>query len=144
MNDSELMIGAVALITSLFIALFGMIFHLMRRVIKLEQTINDLESQLQSGGHDVAGLCSAALVVDRRLAHQEELLKDLQNTVNLGLSKTMPTPEIENEDELEPDVEGYDKAIQLIKRGTDLETLVKRCGVTRDEAMLLLRLHGNR
>ena len=144
MNDSELMIGAVALITSLFIALFGMIFHLMRRVIKLEQTINDLESQLQSGSHDVAGLCSAALVVDRRLAHQEALLKDLQNTVNLGLSKTMPTPEIENEDELEPDVEGYDKAIQLIKRGTDLETLVKRCGVTRDEAMLLLRLHGNR
>ena len=125
-----------------------MLLRLQRRMRTLEQRCHTLESQVQRGNHDLIGLCSAALAVDRRLSGHETRLQGLQNTVSNVHMDVTPSFEAEVdeafEQEEEPILEGYDKAIFLIRRGTDVETLVKSCGVTHDEAMLLMRLHGGR
>lgn len=147
MTDLELMTCAAGLLTSLLLALIVSLLRLVKRIQQLEQGYSLLESNVQSGRNDIAGLCSAAVAVDRRLSNHESRLQDLQH--NLGqLPLTAAAPPTTKETlagiEEEPITEGYDKAIQLIRRGASLEALVKSCGVTRDEAMLLMRLHGNR
>lgn len=37
---------------------------------------------------------------------------------------------------------GIELAIRLARQGSDIEDIVKTCGVTRQEALLLARLHG--
>jgi hypothetical protein len=37
---------------------------------------------------------------------------------------------------------GIDLAIRLVRQGSEIEDIVKTCGVTRQEAQLLARLHG--
>jgi len=146
MNDSAIMIATLALIC-LMMALIAML-RLQRRMRALEQRCHTLESQVQRGNHDLIGLCSAALAIDRRLSGHDTRLQGLQNTVSNVHMDVTPSFEAEVdeafEQEEEPILEGYDKAIFLIRRGTDVETLVKSCGVTHDEAMLLMRLHGGR
>jgi hypothetical protein len=40
-----------------------------------------------------------------------------------------------------PGAGGIDLAVRLARQGSSLEEIVKTCGVTRQEAQLLLRLH---
>ncbi len=115
---------------------------LWREVKKLQQDTAFLRSQLQRINDDVAGLCSAAVSVDKRLSTSEmdvsRILDYFQNAkpVNLEQSREMVEPEIESS-------QGYNFAIEKIRNGTSLDDLVKSCGLTRDEAVLLMRLHGN-
>ena len=39
---------------------------------------------------------------------------------------------------------GYDLAARLAKNGSDIESLIESCGLTRHEAELLTRLHGSK
>ena len=43
-----------------------------------------------------------------------------------------------------PAARGYDLAVRLAKRGAPADELVSTCGITRHEAELLRRLHGER
>jgi hypothetical protein len=44
----------------------------------------------------------------------------------------------------ETESQGYAFAIEKIQRGVNIDELVKSCGLTRDEAVLLMRLHGKK
>ncbi|MDD2762308.1 MAG: DUF2802 domain-containing protein [Methylomonas sp.] len=115
--------------------------RLWRAQKKLEQDLKVLSAQLESGNGDVTGLCSAAVAVDNRLAVYESRLNDLIDNIADTQAHSFGAEEAHEEPVA---TQGYQHAIEKIRRGADIEELVRSCSLTRDEAMLLMRLHGKR
>lgn len=112
---------------SLLLAVALVVCH--RRIRSLRQEMEALSRRLAGQSDDVAGLCSAALNVERRLAQDEKRLGELFDWMaGQKTEERLHSP--------------YHAAIDLIRRGGDVEQLVAQCGISRDEAALLLRLHG--
>lgn len=118
--------GAAAL---LLVIVFVALVRGYRQVRRLHQEVENLIKRLAGQTDDIAGLCSAALSVDQRLAQDEKRLGDLFDWV-----ESQKTQEKLNQP--------YHSAIDLIRRGGDAAQLVSQCGISREEAALLLRLHG--
>lgn len=114
---------------------------LWREHKKLKQEHQQLTKQIQRTHDDLAGLCAAAIAVDSRMAATENRLEYLID--HLGSNQTAPSqPDIDETLELDQAPQGYGLAIEKIRQGASLEELVKTCALTRDEAVLLMRLHG--
>lgn len=114
---------------------------LLRQHRQLRDDYRRLDAQMQRIGDDVAGLCSAAVTIDQRVNTLASSHQQITGRVDaLGRQAIATPPEKTESDQLG----GYQLAIQKIKLGANEEELVKSCGLTRDEAQLLLRLHGDR
>lgn len=137
MNEFVLL-AAAGVVLALFMLVAGALILLWRRQKKLKQENHLLQSQLQRISDDVAGLCAAAIAVDNRLSEGESHLNRILDAVNAPQPLHNDFPVAEDE---EPNG-GYSLAIEKIHRGASLDELVKSCGLTRDEAVLLMRLHG--
>mgnify|MGYP003859430139 FL=1 len=99
---------------------------------KLRQELTVLRSDVERANKDIAGLCSAAVSVDRRLLDSGEKLKDIVEKVT------------DFEQHEQQTSQPYHTAIQRVRNGADAEELTQQCGLSRDEAVLLIRLHGNK
>lgn len=137
MNEPILLVLA-GIVLVLFVLVTVALILLWRQQKRLKQEYQFLRSQLQRSNDDVAGLCAAAIAVDKRLSESESHLNQMLDAVNA------PQPEynelvIAKEEDPQG---GYSLAIEKIHRGASLDELVKSCGLTRDEAVLLMRLHG--
>lgn len=130
------MAGA-ALLLLLLLAWVAVRLWREQQVLKRELTL--LAAQLQRGNSDVAALCSAAVVVDKRLAGCEARLNDALENIRQAAEPVSPLPSTEQVDP--PEDGDYQHVIEQIRQGKGVEDLVKQCGLTRDEAMLLFRLH---
>ena len=97
---------------------------------KLKHEYNTLYQHLQRNDKDIAGLCSAALSVDKQ---QSETLQQLD-----GILESIAGFE-QHEQASHP----YHSAIQMVRNGADTEQLIEQCGLSQEEAALLIRLHGN-
>ena len=141
MNE-PLLLAIVAVFAALFVLMAVALLRLWREQKKLKQALGDLHADIHRSSGDVAGLCSAALAVDKRLAANESRLSTVLDDLNTRQQAAPPpqTQVIAEDDDEQP--QGYQKAIEKIRRGAGLEELVKSCGLTRDEAVLLIRLHG--
>ncbi|CAG1020926.1 DUF2802 domain-containing protein [Methylomonas sp. LL1] len=148
MNDLLLpgIAGVLALASTLLA--IGLI-RLWREQKKLIRDVRTLASQLQRGNDDIAGLCSAAVAVDKRLAANESRLSNLLDSISFqpqSSSQARYEEAVQHDEEQDQDHDhhdqGYQLAIEKIRRGANVEELVKSCGLTRDEAVLLVRLHG--
>lgn len=116
---------------------------LLREHKKLKQDYRLLADQLQHHKEDVAGLCAAAVVVDQHLIDYDERLNAVLEAINAHQPMqelASAPPPLSHDDQ----PQGYDEAIQKIHRGVSVDELVRDCGLTRDEAVLLMRLHGKR
>lgn len=120
--------GMAALLL-LILALAGTLTVCCRRLKLLRQEVDALARRMAGQSDDIAGLCSAALSVDQRLAQDEKRLGELFEWI-----ESQRTQEKLNQP--------YHSAIDLIRRGGDMSQLVAQCGISREEAALLLRLHG--
>ncbi len=100
---------------------------------KLKRTCRELEQAVGRNSKDIAGICSAAVSVDNRLQGNDERLRAIAAKLaqNESLKRQQP-------DASQP----YHSAIQRIHRGAAADELVRECGLTRDEAVLLISLHG--
>jgi hypothetical protein len=117
------------------------LIRLWRKLKKLERDHEALKAQMQRSGDDVAGLCSAAIMVDRRVSDSEmQLNRLLDHLENAQVSQ----PQSSGEALADDSAQGYALAIERIRDGANLDDLVRNCGLTRDEAVLLMRLHGGR
>lgn len=96
---------------------------------KLKQANQALLEQIDSIHKDVAGLCSAAVKVDSRLSSNTEQLADIFEQLSTHEQK---------EEEALP----YHSVIQKVRAGASANELIKECGLSREEAALLLKLHG--
>lgn len=119
------------------VCILAMLVWLSRQQQTLKRQFQSLEERVQRSNEDVAGLCSAAVAVDRRLAANDSRLNSIVDQVNTQRQTvTNVAPE-------EPiPASGYEDVIQKIRNGVGIEELVRDCGLTRDEAVLLMRLHG--
>jgi len=136
MNDVTLIVSSVAAV--LLLIMVCVLIYLFRQQNKLQQDVQALTKKLQGNVDDVAGLCSAAVSVDQRLMTNESRLN--------GVLEAIREPPAYIPDEEEPveaeQPQGYELAIEKIRSGANVDDLVKSCGLTRDEAVLLVRLHG--
>lgn len=117
--------------------ILAILVRVLRQQQRLGQSLRLLEERLQRSNEDVAGLCSAAVAVDRRLAANDSRLNNIAHQVTTAQRQvTVPVaPEAAS---------GYEDVIQKIRRGIGIEELVRDCGLTRDEAVLLTRLHSGK
>lgn len=129
-------------LTAAVVAILLLMFRLLRDHRKLRQAHGLLEAQIQRNHDDLAGLCSAAVAVDRRLANADARLNSIAERVAERPNAAPDTPKVA--DVVERPAQGYEDVIAKIRQGVGVEDLVRDCGLTRDEAVLLTRLHGGR
>ena len=110
----------------------GVLARLMRGYKKLRQDYIILSKHVERNNRDIAGLCSAAVCVDSRLSDNNEQLN--------GIVEKVTDFEQHEQQTSQP----YHSAIQKVRNGADAEELIQQCGLSREEALLLIRLHGNK
>lgn len=135
------LIGVVGFAAALLFVIF---IKLSRQLKRLQQDYQSLRSQIQRSSDDVAGLCSAAIAVDKRLSANESQLSQLLTVGNMPQPSFLRPEEHLGHEQSETEQQGYAFAIEKIQRGVNIDELVKSCGLTRDEAVLLMRLHGKK
>lgn len=143
MSDTLILalIGVIGFAASLLIVSQ---IKLWRQLKRLQQDYQSLRSQIQRSSDDVAGLCSAAIAVDKRLSVNESQLSQLLNVKKMPQQLFSQQEEQPVYAEKQDESQGYALAIEKIQRGVNIDELVKSCGLTRDEAVLLMRLHGKK
>jgi hypothetical protein len=149
MNDYLLLI----LVCILFV-IIAILVRLLQRYKKLKSDVKLLADQLRRNSEDVVGLTSAALAIDQHLFKNDTHLNSLSTALN-DLHHQQPTvssPSMTNATstfsetptENNKTSQGYENVIAKIQSGVGIDELVKVCGLTRDEAVLLSRLHGGK
>jgi HAMP domain-containing protein len=139
MTEQQVMIVGAAMCAALLILAFTMLW-VLRQLAKLKQAHEELSRQVLRGDGDIAGLCSAAIAVDSRLAEIESQIASLAQDFSLHQQVVTATA-LTND---QPELEGYAQAIQMIINGASAEELVKKCGMSRDEAMLLISVNRSK
>jgi len=130
MNE-VLLIIAIVIIVSVIIVLVWLIIEYK----KLKQKVTILSSEIERNNKDIAGLCTAAVSVDNRLTDSHDQLTEIVNKVTDFEQYEQQT--------IQAQPQSYDDAIQRIRNGASVEELTKQCGLSQDEAVLLIGLHGN-
>ncbi len=120
---------------------------LLREQKKIKHDYLILTDRLRRNHEDVTGLCCAAVEVDQHLADNDlslnsiiERLNSIIDMVNTDHRSRQPLAQTKNEDI----GQDYADAIQKIRNGAGVDELVKDCRLTRDEAVLLVRLHAGK
>ncbi len=98
---------------------------------KLKKEIDQLTEYVNRNNKDIAGLCSAAITIDTRLTDNTDQLKEFAQ-------KVAEVQRVENT------AQPYFSVIQKIRAGAGVQDLMQNSGLSRDEAVLLIRLHGNK
>ncbi|MCK5889281.1 MAG: DUF2802 domain-containing protein [Methylococcales bacterium] len=112
------------------LTLLGGIIWLFAEQKELKQSYDVLVKDLESHKKDLAGLCSAAVYVDHKILDNNEQLQDIeQKIIAFGKGKQQTD-------------HPYYSAIQRIHLGATATELVQQCAINREEAELLIRLHG--
>lgn len=120
-----------AVLISLACIQFAVLAVLGYRYRRLQARMKQLQRQQQRQQHDIAGLCEAAVRMDRRV---QKLALDLEGVWQ----------RIEEWTEGQRSESSYQMVIERIRQGAEVEEIVNECGLTREEANLLLRLYGDR
>jgi hypothetical protein len=105
------------------------LLRLWRVQSRLRAEQEALVGKIAAQTDDLSGLCAAAVSLDKRVQRHEQRLGELH-----GWLEDRKTEERLNQP--------YHLPIDLIRRGADASRLVAECGISREEANLLLRLHG--
>lgn len=127
----------IAVITA-YIVIVLVVLALVRMHWKLRQDFRLLAANLKASHHDIAGLCSAALTVNSRITTSEEQLSALSSALaDYQQNKLADQLQAESADTT------YSAVIQKVRAGANVNELMHNCGLSRDEAALLIRLHGS-
>lgn len=141
MTEQQLMIIGAAMCGTILVLAVAVLV-LFRQLAKFKQSHEELSRQILRGEGDITGLCSAAIAVDRRLAQVESRFALLAEDFSLQQQQQLETASAPVYEQPEP--EGYARAIQMIMQGAGAEELVKTCGMTRDEALLLISVNRHK
>ncbi|MDP2901706.1 MAG: DUF2802 domain-containing protein [Methylovulum sp.] len=116
------------------VAMAAVLAWLVMAYLALKHDYQRLSERVSSTHNDLAGLCSAALAVDRRMDTADGQLKRLSETL-AGLPEHRPNGQ--------PD-HPYRSVIQKVRGGANVNELMQSAGLSHDEAALLIRLHGSK
>ena len=111
--------------------LAGLLIWVVLGYRKLKQDFIRLSENVERNNRDIKGMCSAAVSVDNKIYNNREKLNEVVEKID----------EFEQgEQEFNPP---YYSAIQRVRQGADAEELIQQYGLSREEAELLIRLHGH-
>jgi len=130
--DSFFLILILITIAIVLMIIIAILIVLVRDNKKLKKDCLNLNKTIEQNSKDIAGLCSAAVFVDNKLSGSDEQLKQLIDRLI----------EVEQNYERQLD-QSYHTAIQHIHQGASVNELMDACGLSREEAVLLIRLHGS-
>ena len=126
--NESLIWGICSAFALLVIVLF---IWLIREHFKFKKELQVLSGYASRNDRDITGLCSAAITIDERLTAYEVILKELQTKA----TEIKPAESAE---------QPYRNAIQKVQSGANVAELMQNFGLSRDEATLLIRLHGHK
>lgn len=121
------MIEIAALVASC-VALIAVVF-VQRKAARLERSLAEQTERTTKLQDEIRALLSGATGLTEHLAKAQAQLKRLS----------------QRQDQLDmrdPQTQAYDYAITIARRGASREELMRRCGLVRDEAELLVRMYG--
>ncbi len=127
---TEIMMAGAVFSSILMLIVLLWLLHENR---KLKRDFKGLAERVESNSKDIAGLCSAAVTVDSRMQEHDGVLKMLSEKI-----AHYEEQDSQNGNTAQP----YHSAIQKIHQGASVNDLVSECGISRDEAVLLIRLHS--
>lgn len=97
--------------------------------LKLKRNYRALAEHLNNHNKDIVSLCTASVSVDSRLAEADAMIDELSE-------------KIADFEQREEEAKPYHAIIQKVRSGADVTELTQKFGISRDEAVLLIRLHG--
>lgn len=122
---NEIYYAGMALVSVLLVLqVWLMIDH-----IKLKRNYRSLTEHLNNHNLDIVGLCTTSVNLENRLAEATQFINEL-------------TEKIRHFEQREEEAKPYHAVIQMVKSGAEVSELTQKFGISRDEAVLLIRLHG--
>lgn len=140
-------------ISLIVVVLAADVFRLRRANQALTKKIADLADIQGAMQKDLQLMCAAAVAVDQQLADNGARITSAMENVNRPTPAVTPkrapnqvssTLQVNKKPDSPQSQAGYDLAIAQIRQGADIESLVRDHGLSKDEAVLLMRLHGQR
>jgi len=120
------------------IVMLGALFWLVRAQFKLKRDYQVLSDIVHGNSNDIAGLCSAALTVDSRIATVDSRIAVTDGQIDDLAAKIA---EVEQNDQSS---HPYSGDIRKVRSGASVNELMQNSGLSHDEAALLIRLHGSK
>ncbi|MDO9047143.1 MAG: DUF2802 domain-containing protein [Methylobacter sp.] len=128
-----LIIGGITIVVMLVV-----LFWLVRTQLKLKHDYQVLNDIVHGNSNDIAGLCSAALTVDSRIASVDSRIAVTDGQIDDLAAKIA---EVEQNDQSS---HPYSGDIRKVRSGASVNELMQNSGLSHDEAALLIRLHGSK
>jgi hypothetical protein len=124
--------------SAVMVFMLVVLFWLVRTQLKLKHDYRTLSEVVHGHGNDIAGLCSAALKVDTRIASVDRQVAFTDEQINDLVVKLAEAEQ--NEQSAHP----YSVDIRKVRSGASVNELMQNSGLSHDEAALLIRLHGSK
>ncbi|TAK61596.1 DUF2802 domain-containing protein [Methylobacter sp.] len=129
-----LIIEAVTIVVMLLLLLW-----LVRVQLKIKHDYQVLNDIVHSNSNDIAGLCSAALMIDNRIATVDDRIAATDGQIDNLAAKI--TEAAQND---QSSSHPYSGDIRKVRSGASINELMQNSGLSHDEAALLIRLHGSK
>ncbi|EGW21352.1 DUF2802 domain-containing protein [Methylobacter tundripaludum] len=120
------------------VVMLVVLFWLVRTQLRLKRDYQVLNDIVHGNSNDIAGLCSAALTVDSRIATVDSRIAVTDGQIDDLAAKIA---EVEQNDQSS---HPYSGDIRKVRSGASVNELMKNSGLSHDEAALLIRLHGSK
>ena len=121
------MISLVTLIIT--VVVFAACLVLAVKMNRFRRELNEAQRRIESLQNDMRALYTGAAGMGNHLARIESRIHNLSDRQ-------------EKLDDKDVVGQSFNEAITLAQRGVNVDELMKRCGLTREEAELMVRLHG--
>jgi len=108
---------------------FAMLIIVLMWVRRSRDRADEVQRTFDRLQRKVRSLCAGAAQLSEHAAEIEQQLRRL----------SLRQEEIDRRD---PVIQSYDHATKLARNGASVEELIRRCGLVRDEAELLVRMHS--
>jgi hypothetical protein len=135
---NNLWIAALIIEGVTIVVMLPVVFWLVRTQRKLKQDYQVLNDIVHSNSNDIAGLCSAALTVDSRIAIVDNRIAATDGHIDDLAAKIAEAEQHEQSDH------PYSVDIRKVRSGASVNELMQSSGLSHDEAALLIRLHGSK
>lgn len=134
----NLLIAALIIEGVTIVVILIALFWLVRAHLKLKLDYQVLSGIVHSNSNDIAGLCSAALTVDSRIATVDNRIAVTDGHIDHLAAKIADAGQQHDDQPDHP----YSIDIRKVKSGASVNELMQNSGLSHDEAALLIRLHG--
>jgi hypothetical protein len=135
---NNLLMAALIIEGVIIVAMLLAIFWLVRAQLKIKRDYQLLGDIVHGNSNDIAGLCSAALTIDNRIATVDNRIAVTDEQIDDLAAKLADVEQ--NDQSSHP----YSGDIRKVRSGASVDELMQNSGLSHDEAALLIRLHGSK